>query len=235
VSELRPQARASIGVLATVGLLSAVIVAVTYTPMFAAKALSVRGAVHLSPAHVLDLAGLREGTNVAHLDVDAVEAAVERDPWVASASVARDLPSTVTITLTERRPIAVVEPGAQVVSADGTVLPGARAHALPEIRSLSGELTEEARVSARTVLEAMPDGLRRQVAAAEPTVSGWITLELRDGVRVAYGDPEEVPQKTEALRAVLAWADREGKDVVQIDVRAPDAPAATLANGQTIT
>jgi len=211
------------------GLMGGVAFAASYSPLFAAKSIAVEGAVHLSTSQVLAAAGVSNGTNVLHLDTEAVAAAIETDPWVADASIRTDPPSTIAITITERRPLALVGPEHEAVAPDGVVLPAARPGGLPEIQSLAGPLSSRGRRSALEVLALMPRGLWRRVSVTTATNDGWISLQLRDGPRVVYGTTDDGEAKIEALRSLLSWAEREGKELVKVDVRVPTAPAATLA------
>ena len=48
-------------------------------------------------------------TNVFTLDAGAAEARLERDPWIAGATITKDLPSRLVIDIHERVAVAVVE------------------------------------------------------------------------------------------------------------------------------
>ncbi len=61
---------------------------------------------------LLRRAGLAPGTNVFAVDLDAIEASIEREPWVARARAERMLPNRVRVTVVERQPAAVVRLGA---------------------------------------------------------------------------------------------------------------------------
>ena len=77
----------------------------------------------LSRRAVLETAHVHTGSNVFQLDASAAERALLKDPWVAEASITRDLPGTVRIAVTERLPVGTTEDGS-VVASDGVALPG---------------------------------------------------------------------------------------------------------------
>src|SRR5262252_5886248 len=83
--------------------------AFTYTPVFDAKHVRVEGAVSLRPDDVRALAQVDPSTNVFHLRPEAVTARLLTDPWIASATVDKDLPDTVVLTVVERRPVGVID------------------------------------------------------------------------------------------------------------------------------
>jgi cell division protein FtsQ len=215
-------ALAAVAVLATV-----VAVGITFTPVFGARAILVRGNEALEADRVVRLAGLEMGVNVAHLDVVAAETRLRRDPWVAAASIRRDLPGTIVIEIQERHPMAAVR-GGPVLAGDGTVLPGAEPERLPEIVPSFGELDPIAATGAAEALAAMRASLRRLVAAVVVEPDRSLAIHLRTGVRVDYGVPDDLWAKGASLRAVLDWADREGSALTRVDVTVSSAPTAIL-------
>ena len=83
-------------------------VAATYTPLFAAEDIRVRGSHGVPRAEVLSLARVNERSNVFHLDASAVERRLERDPRILEARVITALPDGLTIDIVPRLPVAVV-------------------------------------------------------------------------------------------------------------------------------
>jgi len=78
------------------------------SPRFAVREVRVGPTLHVRRDEVLALAGVGEGDRLLAIDTDAVAARVASHPWVASARVRRELPSALTIDLSERRAAAVV-------------------------------------------------------------------------------------------------------------------------------
>jgi cell division protein FtsQ len=202
-------------------------VALTHTALFSAKTIRVRGASHLSQADVLRLAGVQPDTNVFYLDTEAARARLVANSWVASATVTRKLPSTVEITVEEVRPIGVTASAdsPMLLGQDGTVLgPAPAATRLPVV----GKAGESSVRDGATVLGAMAKPFLGRIAAVDVAADGTITLTLRDGVTVTFGDAGEAIRKARALRAVLAWARSQPIGVVSIDVSSPAVPTARL-------
>jgi len=218
-------------------LLLAGFAAATYTPLFRLRDIRVEGTQSLLPGEVITRAGIGSGTNVFHLDTGSIVSALEADPWIRSATVERHLPGSVVITVQERTPIAraLVGTSSTVVAGDGTVLPGAAATGLPEIRASVGELTDDDRTAAAEALDVIPPVVRARVSAvvAEPT--GSLVMDLAGGLTVHYGVGGDQVAKATALRSVLAWAARGHVALAQIDLTVPQAPSATLQSGETIT
>jgi hypothetical protein len=54
---------------------------------------------------------------------------------------------------------------------------------------------------------------------------GEVTMTLRSGLPVIYGDESRPAAKGQALQAVLEWATGAGVTPAYVDVSAPNAPA----------
>lgn len=216
--------------------------AATYTPVFDAKHVRVEGAVSLRPDDVRGLAGIQPSTNVFHLQPDAVTARLLSDPWIASATVAKDLPDTVVLTVVERQPVGVIDAAGEpsVLASDGAILPAASATAstlgaLPAVDAALGTPDERQRAAAAALLGALDPVVAHRVTDLNVGQDLTLTLTLRDGASVDAGMPGEEAAKASALRAVLRWAATGGHALETVDVSAPDAPSATLVDGSTFT
>jgi cell division septal protein FtsQ len=209
----------------------------SYTSLFATRDIRIEGAATLTREDVLRLAGIGPGTNVFHLDADAVARALVADPWIATASVERHLPGTIVIRLQEREPIArsTVGLATVVLAGDGVALPGASADGLPEIRASVGEPSDDARAGAARALAALERILRARVAAVVVEPSGELVMDLAGDLTVHYGSPGDDAAKATALHAVLAWAAAQDEPLREVDVTVPEAPSATLVGGSTFT
>jgi len=213
----------------------------TYTPLFAADAVRVEGAGHLSSAQVRRIARIQTGVNVFRLDARQAERRLERSAWVGDATVTKTLPSTVTITIVERVPAAVMvtDPSGErsIIAEDGTILaPAPDAAALPLVEAADGATvpSEAQRILGAKVAASLPPEIARRVGSVQAGADGTVTVVLTGGVAVSYGDAEALVQKGQALRAVLRWAERAGVGLGTVDVRTPAAPSAALAGGATI-
>jgi cell division protein FtsQ len=220
-------------------LLAAGAVALTRTALFRAKTIGVHGASHISRADVLRISGIDSDTNVFTLDGAAAERRLERNPWVADATVTKDLPSTVSIAVHERVAVAVAESGGvlRLVGDDGTLLDLAlprTASGLTRIASAfegAAEPTVEAIGGAARAIAAMTPAVRHRVSVVTILADGQLRVDLSSGVEVAYGPASETIAKAQALRALLDWATIQGSSLAAADVRFPSAPTAELVGG----
>jgi cell division protein FtsQ len=211
--------------------------AASRSSVFSLRHLEIRGAAHRSVAELRALADIAPGANVVWLDTSAVVDRLERDPWIASASVTRSLPWTVHITVTERRPVAVLASVSglgrgQLLAADGTLLGAAPEGtrlptvtlppAAPATLGLPGE------DGAVRVLTALSPSVRRRVRQLDVGVGGTVTAVLRGGTSVSFGPAIDVDAKARMLRRLLAWERTTGTALDTVSLLAPTAPAATI-------
>ena len=218
-------------------------VTLTRTSLFGARTIHVHGAAHLTRSDILRIAGIRSGTNVFTFDAVAAERRLERDPWIAGATITKHLPSTVSIDIRERVAVAVVESGGilRLVADDGVLLEAALppvATGLPLIASAeegAPEPTTEGVRAAALAVAAMAPSLRRAVDAVSILADGQLRVDLRSGAQVAYGPAADLVEKAQALGALLMYAAEQGVTLSSADVRVPSAPTVQLTEGASST
>jgi cell division protein FtsQ len=186
---------------------------------------------------VLRIAGIAVGTNVATFDAGAAERRLESDPWVGGATVAKRLPSTLVVTVRERQAVAVTEidGASRLVASDGTLLGAATTgDLLPRIVSADPTAQVFSAVAvngAARAIAAMPASLRRAVSQVAILADGELRVDLTSGAQIYFGPAVDLTAKAQALRAVLAYAARQGTTVASANVQVPTAPTASLVAG----
>jgi cell division protein FtsQ len=81
------------------------------SPRFAVTEIEVLGQEHRSAAAIVAESGVTAGVNVFSLDLDSARTRILADPWIAQATLARRLPGTILIEVSERKPAALVALG----------------------------------------------------------------------------------------------------------------------------
>lgn len=205
-------------------------VAATRTDLFRVRGIAVHGGVHLEGAGIVRLSGVTGRDNALWLDESAVEARLLRDPWIGRADVHVDLPWTVTITVTERSPIASTQRGSEraLVAGDGTILGPGREPGLPVIDappSWVDPAGADQIADAARALAALGDDLRSKVRRVLVGGPRGLELLLTDGLRVTFGAPRAHAAKARVLGEVLTWIEEADGRFRSIDVSAPSAPA----------
>ena len=106
-SEGRRRLRA-VGVLAVIVVLGAAGLGVLESPLLSVAHLNLRGARHESAAQVRMVAGMPRGRHMISVDPEVAARRLETLPWVASATVRRHWPDSVTVAIDERVAVAQV-------------------------------------------------------------------------------------------------------------------------------
>lgn len=76
---------------------------------FFAQDIGVSGNQRLSQQQVMEIAGIDLQTNILSLNLTTTRKRLLADPWIADATVSRKIPSKITISIREERPLAVLE------------------------------------------------------------------------------------------------------------------------------
>ena len=199
-----------------------------------ARRVDVSGGHHLHRARLIAIAGISRSTNVLWFDEDAAEHRLDAEPWIADADVRATFPLTISISVTERSPVALARGDVvSLMAGDGTSLGSGRApHGLPVIELGGMGPVEGVRpnpVGAARALGAMTPALSAQVTRVRVLLDGTLELRLRDGLTVRFGTPEDARRKARTIERMLAWAANEGTPIRTLNVISASAPAAAFA------
>lgn len=194
--------------------------AVYGTGLFAVRTLRVVGASLVTPDQVRQAAAVPDGVPLARVDLAAIRARVAELPPVARVTVSRDWPNAVLIEVVERTPVAAVPRDQRyaVLDAAGVVfqdLP-ARPSGLPLIRVPAPGPDDPATRYALQVLAALTPELRERLTEVVVAGPARITLRLRGGRTVLWGDASRSDAKAEVATSLLSRTED------TIDVRTPE-------------
>jgi len=169
------------------------------------------------------LSDAAHGMSTMHVDISRLRRAVASYTVVGDLRVATHFPHSMTITVVQRLPVATL--------AAGTLLRGIGVpERVPILRGSvfpSGERLSDPRlVRTLSVLAAAPGVLRSRLARAFTGPRG-LTVALRSGPELYFGDVTRLGAKWAAAARVLA--DRGASGAVYVDLRLPERPAASVA------
>lgn len=188
--------------------------------LFGIREIRVTGGELLTAEQIRAAADVPEGISLARVDVDAVRERVAALPPVARVTVTRDWPHTLHVQVVERRPAAVVPQNGQfaVVDATGVVFRtvAKRPADVPVLRVATPGPDDLATRSGLEVLASLTTELRGQLVEIEVAGPARITVKLRGGRSVVWGDSSDNEIKARVATALLP---QPGKT---IDVSAPD-------------
>lgn len=215
------------------------------SPLVSVHSIEVRGAQRSGTAAVRAASGLSGGTPLVRIDPGKVAARIAALPWVQRARVERRWPTTVVVSVVERRPAAIApchagRSSSCLVDAEGRVVAAvadapAMAEALPRLVGVAeadepGSAVPDTVRGALAVAVALPDALRPLVLGVRAEGSE-VALDLQAPGRAAsppvvrLGAPDHIPEKLTAVTTVLARTSVNG--VAVLDVRVPASPALT--------
>ena len=217
---------------------------VTTSARFEARTVVFEQTPHLPAERLTELMGLAPGTNILAVDVDAVRRKIEADPWVASATVSRQLPDTLHVAVREHTPAAVLHSG-HFYLLDGAGVPFKRVEpgergTLPIVTGVDREKLVAGDPAAAQVIQRALSVLATYNDKARPRLG---EIHIGEGgeallytektgtlLRLGRGPVEDRLARFDALRAALG--DRADKlSVVHLDTApGPDRPARVIAS-----
>ncbi|MEU4803303.1 FtsQ-type POTRA domain-containing protein [Actinosynnema sp. NPDC023587] len=199
---------------------TAVVVAVWFTPVLGVRQVEVLGTTELTADQVREAAAIEEGTPLARLEVDAVVERVRGLSRVAGVRVERELPGTVRLTVDERTPVAVLKlpDGAHLVDATGKdyATLAQPPIGLPEVEAGAAGLP-----AAVAVLTGLPAELLREVQLVTATTGADVKLALTAGREIRWGSPADTPRKAAVVQVLMT------RDGTVFDVSSPELPTVS--------
>jgi cell division protein FtsQ len=218
----RRKALAFIAIMLVLALLGGSLWTMYFSTVLVTKRVNIVGASELTAARVGLAAQVPLGVPLARQDLDAIAQRTTTLPAIEAASVVRDWPSTITVTVVERRPILGVRQPEGYVLVDKSGVAYQTQQVLPPKVVLAvvnpGDtslLTEMA-----TVAAALPNKLRGRVDRMTASNRDAIALVLESGHTVTWGSSSDSELKAQIVTALLR---REPKSA--IDVSSPHNPA----------
>jgi cell division protein FtsQ len=217
----RTRWRAAFFALAGLGLIAGVAWALFGSRLLVVRSVAVTGTDRIPAAQVLAVADVQPGTPLIRVDTAQIARRVEAIRQVASATVARDWPDHLVITVRERVPVVAVRMaggGYDLVDPAGVIVRWSRARpaGLPlYLTSLPGRALrgDSGLATTAAVLAELPSWLSRQVATVSaaaadgsPGSPDQVTLQLSGNKTVRWGGPDRAIQKGKELAIVMREA-----------------------------
>jgi len=236
-ARLAAAARAALGLALVVSVSWGVAAAarryVMTSPRFAVTEIEIRGAKLRAEDAIAREAGLEKGMNVFLVDLDLAHEQLARDPWLSEVTLARRLPGTILVQVTEREAAAIVAIGeSYLASREGELFkrfePGDPSD-LPVVTGLGADAVADDRDGvARAIRRALdlagdyehgPLGGKAPIQEIHLASDGTTTLIVgKSGLALALGDPPFRKKLDEAAR-VFAELERRGAkaDAILLD------------------
>ena len=214
--------RAAFFALAGLGIIAGVAWTLLGSRLLVVRSVTVSGTHLVPPAQVLAAADVPAGAPLLSLNTQQIAQRVEAIRQVASATVAKDWPDRLAITVTERVPVVMVRMaggGYDLVDQAGVIVRWSkpRPAGLPlYLTSLTGGTLrgDPGLAATAAVLAELSSWLSREVAevsaadpaagtAASPGDPAQVTLYLRDHKTVVWGGADRASQKDRELAILI--------------------------------
>ncbi|MFF2623416.1 cell division protein FtsQ/DivIB [Oerskovia jenensis] len=177
-------------------------------------------------AQVQQVVGGVSGVPLPRVDTIGLRDAILDLNGVRDVRILRVWPDGLNVTLESREPVAAVphEGAFALLDRDGVQV--ATVDAVPEgLPAIGVTLDEKGARSlraARIVLNALPPELRAEVAEVTAPTQDAVTMTLRDGAVVEWGNEEDAALKVRVLQALRGLPENQGARL--FDVSAPTMP-----------
>ncbi len=183
------------------------------------------------------------GDPMAFMDLKAVQTAIENVGWVKQASVRRQFPGTLIVTVTERPRLAVWQYQGKdtVVDDTGQVIPEANALRFPDLPLVVGEGANEAANDVLELMRARPQLMQKTYALQRVDTRRWNIL-LKNGavIKLPALDQDQAFNRLDALMAQHRVLDQgfaeidllDPKALVVVPLQGKAAVAATATSSQ---
>ena len=221
-SRRRRKVLAFIVIALVLALLGASLWGVYFSTALVTKRVNVVGTHNLTRTQVSLAAQVPLGVPFARQDLDAIAERTTALPAVESTAVTRRWPSTITVTVVERRPVLAVHQSSGYVVIDKSGIAYQTqpvltpAVLLAEVNPGDAPLLSEVAI----VATALPQKLRGKVDRITAASRDSITLVLKSGRMVAWGSSSDSELKAQVVSKLL-----KRKPKSSIDVSSPHNPA----------
>ena len=217
--------------------------ALLHSSLFSVRSLDVTGASALVHNDVVSASGITQGTPLISIDAASAATSIEAIPLVKAAVVQLRWPSTVSIAVTMRSPVAFVATAGRFARVDssGRVIasslnPPVRFSPVPlqmEVANVTpgkpGSWLPDRAAAAVKVAAKIPAAVRGQVAKVVGNADGSVTLQMTAPVTFNLGNADKLHAKFSDVAAIIAGTSLHAGDVV--DVSVPQASTITRAAG----
>ncbi|MFG3171701.1 cell division protein FtsQ/DivIB [Streptomyces sp. NPDC048200] len=205
------------------------------SPWLRLERVSASGTKVLTPGQVRSAADLPVGSPLISVDTGAIEARLRRKlPRIDSVDVVRSWPHGISLNVTERTPVLLIEKGPNFIEVDDegvrfATVPDAPKN-VPSLELAVSRPESLRRFPADRLVRAavriagdIPPSVARDTRAVKVRSYDSVSLQLKDGRTVEWGSGEKGRAKARTLTALMKAAPK----ARHFDVSAPTAPASS--------
>lgn len=203
-----------------------VLMAILASPLFAIRSVTLEGNVYTSTEVVDQVRDLLKGASVFTVDTGKARTLLLDDPWVSDVRITTHFPSKALVEIAERVPVVWyvgTDQKVRVVDARGrviVVLDGWPTKYL-QVEGVgpsldAGAVADDAYRAAAQLVLALPDEIRPKVASLALSPGGELSMTLKSGTVVRFGQPADLQNKLVLVVVLLRRQDPATLAVVDV-------------------
>ena len=203
-----------------------VVMAILASPLFAIRSVTLEGNVYTSKEVVEQVRELLKGASVFTVDTGKARTILLDDPWVSDVRITTHFPSKALVEIAERVPVVWyvgTDQKVRVVDARGRVIvvldgwPTKYLQVEGTGPSLdAGAVADDAYRAAAQLVLALPDEIRPKVASLALSPGGELSMTLKGGTVVRFGQPADLQNKLVLVVVLLRRQDPATLAVVDV-------------------
>jgi cell division protein FtsQ len=203
-----------------------VLMAILASPLFAIRSVTLEGNVYTSTEVADQVRDLLKGASVFTVDTGKARTLLLDDPWVSDVRITTHFPSKALVEIAERVPVVWyvgTDQKVRVVDARGrviVVLDGWPTKYL-QVEGVgpsldAGAVADDAYRAAAQLVLALPDEIRPKVASLALSPGGELSMTLKSGTVVRFGQPADLQNKLVLVVVLLRRQDPATLAVVDV-------------------
>ncbi len=203
-----------------------IVMAILASPLFAIRSVTLEGNVYTSKEVVEQVRDLLKGASVFTVDTGKARTILLDDPWVSDVRITTHFPSKALVEIAERVPVVWyvgTDQKVRVVDARGRVIvvldgwPTKYLQVEGTGPSLdAGAVADDAYRAAAQLVLALPDEIRPKVASLALSPGGELSMTLKSGTVVRFGQPADLQNKLVLVVVLLRRQDPATLAVVDV-------------------
>ena len=202
------------------------VMAILASPLFAIRSVTLEGNVYTSKEVVEQVRDLLKGSSVFTVDTGKARTILLVDPWVSDVRITTHFPSKALVEIAERIPVVWYvgnDQKVRIVDARGRVIAVLEGWPTKYLQvegvgpSLeAGAIADDAYRAAAQLVLALPDEIRPKVASLALSPGGELSMALKSGTVVRFGQPADLQNKLVLVVVLLRRQDPATLAVVDV-------------------
>jgi len=187
------------------------------------KNVYIRGEKYASAKEIMQAANLKKNQPIFAINIRGVKSRIEELDWVDSADVERQIPDSLHISVTEKKPAAVWQNKGKfaLVDAKGEVISVEHIDEFPNLPQVVGEEANSDAGRIISALKSQPELLGKVVAIVRVGGRRW-NLKLKNNVEILLPEDANLEQSLAELAELDKQKQLLERKIKSVDLRLPD-------------